>query len=215
MDRVITSLRTFKLTKDIRRALETLDRRLPQESDVSNHFLKLYREEWIGPEQYIYMDTKLLLNRFCLSTERLFSERDVTIGVYFFDSAEKRLWVGADPSVPKHFSEYANGLFVIGDIVDGETPEYVKRVVPIGDVDRSEHLISLNHRKDLLKADLRSFCTVPLLHNGRVIGHMNLFSRQPKAWSSEEILLIRRQATSIERRLMDVRDRFVQAAATI
>ncbi|TLS48563.1 hypothetical protein FE782_30085 [Paenibacillus antri] len=213
MDRMITSLRTFKLTKDIRRALATLDRRLLQESNVSNHLLKLYREEWIGPEQYIYMETKLLLNRFCLATERLFPERDVTMGVYFFDSAEKRLWVGADPSVPKHYSEYANGLSVIGDIVDGETPEYVKRVVPIRDVDSSEHLVSLNHRNDLLKADLRSFCTVPLLHNGRIIGHANLFSRQPKAWSLEESLLIRRQATSIESRLLDARDRFVQAAA--
>ncbi len=215
MDRFVTSLRSFKLTKEIRRLLATMERQLPKDANVSNHLLELYREEWIGPEQYIYMETRMLLNRFCLATERLFPSEDVTMGVYFFDASSKRLWNGAGPNVPGSYTEYANGLSAIPDILSDDAPEYVKTVLPIDDVDSSEHFVSLNHRRDLLRADIRAFCSVPLLHEHRVIGHVNLYSPRPRAWSMEESLLIRRQATGIEKRLLEVRDRFVQAAATL
>lgn len=215
MERIITSLRTVKLTKDIRRALVTMERRDPKEANLSNHLLELYREEWIGAEQYIYMETRLLLNRFCLATERLFPDSDVTMGVYFFDAGTKRLWVGAGPNAPASYNEYANGLSAIPDIVSDGTPEYTKTVLPVNDVDSCEHFVSLNHRRDLLKAGIRAFCSVPLVHDGRVIGHVNMYSARPKVWSPAESRLIESQAAGVERRLLDVKERFVRAAAAL
>ena len=216
MQRIVTSLKSFQLSKDVRQAVARIDRRLAGQKNVSDLLQKLYREEWIGLEHYIYMETKLRLNRICATTEKNFGGEDVSLGIYLFDQKEKRLWVGADPNVPGHYREYANGLCVASDITDEDgIPEYARQIVSIPDVDSSEHLVSLNHRRDLLKANIRAFCTTPLVIGDAVIGHANLYSPSARQWTNRDHLLLRRQVSAIEHRLLEVKERFIQAAATL
>jgi len=216
MDRIVTSLKTYQLSKDVRQAVMGLNRRLAGQKNVSELLQQLYREEMIGSEHYIYMETKLRLNRICAMTERQFGGKDICLGIYLFDQQEQRLWVGADPNVPNHYREYANGLCVAADINgDDGIPEYARRIVSIPDVDASEHFISLNHRRDLLKSNLRAFCTTPLVIGDKVIGNANLYSPRPKQWTADDHQLLRRQVANIEHRLLEVKERFIQAAATL
>ena len=215
MQSIIASLRSHRLTKETRSLLEKTGTLNPRDADISNHFLRLYREERIGAEQYIYIETRLLLNRFCLATERLFPDRDVSIGVYFYDAPQKRLWVGAGPSVPSEYAEYVNGLSTVPDIVHGDTPVYVNGVLPIADIDSSEHFVTLNHRRDLLRSDIRAFCSVPLTHGGNIIGHTSCYSSRPKEWNAQEIMLIKNQTRNVESRLLEAKARFIQAAAAM
>ncbi|HZG55675.1 GAF domain-containing protein [Paenibacillus sp.] len=215
MQTIIASLRHHRLTKETRRLLGMTGAINSQDADISNHLLRLYREELIGAEQYIYIETKLLLNRFCLAAERLFPARDVSMGVYFYDAPAKRLWSGGGPNVPPGYTEYANGLSAIPDIVLGDTPVYVNGVLPIDDVDSSEHVVALNHRRELLRSGISSFCAVPLTHEGNIIGHANLYSHRPKVWSPHEIMLIKHQARGIESKLLQAKARFIQAAAVM
>ncbi|HZG86110.1 GAF domain-containing protein [Paenibacillus sp.] len=215
MDRIVTSLKTFQLSKDVRQTVSKINRRLAGQKNVSDLLQQLYREEMIGSEHYIFMETKLRLNRICASIERHF-EDDVCLGIYLFDQQEKRLWVGADPNVPLHYREYANGLCVAADINGSDgVPEYGRRIVSIHDVESSEHFVSLNHRRDLLKSNIRAFCTTPLVIGDKVIGNANLYSPRPKQWSADDHSKLRRQVADIEHRLLEVKERFIQAASTL
>jgi GAF domain-containing protein len=172
--------------------------------------IDLYRQERIGAEHYWFMETKLALNRLCLSAEGLFPYRDVAVGVYFYERDRQRLWLGAAPHVPEHYNEYSQGLSVQADVKLGETPDYVQRFLSIPDVRRSEHIVADNHRRDLLKAKLLSFFCVPIVHEGQPIGHANFFAYRPRRWSFREGLLFQHRLSAFERRLAESKERFIR-----
>jgi len=214
MEPFVTSLRTYQLTKDVKRALREMDARLGAQSDLSGALLALYRQELIGAEHYVYLETRLLLNRFCRSVERLMGEGVLT-GLYFYDQAEARMWIGAAPSLPPAYNEYAQGLSAVPDAIRGDLPVYAREVVNIGDVRSSDHIVAVNHADALLGCGLRSICILPLAQNDRVVGFSTMYSKERRNWRRNDLNLLRSSVARVERLLSEVQDRFIRASVDL
>ncbi|MCA1029568.1 hypothetical protein LCL95_00820 [Bacillus timonensis] len=186
MDKIISSIKKFRLTKDIKDAISTINPSI-KSNDLSALMHQLYREELIGEVEYLTIETKVLLNRFCLLMEQKFS--DLYCGVYLYDEQENKIWNGAVPHLPEGYNEYSNGCSVENDIVEGEEiPVSIQDILAVSDVERAEDITSLNHKKDILKHGLHAFCTSPLSYSGQSLGHTVMFSKQKRPFTNDELI---------------------------
>jgi hypothetical protein len=102
---------------------------------------------------------------------------ELTFGVFLYEEHKHKIWNISTPNIPKGFYEYTQGLSVEQDIKVGEfEPAYIQDIFIIGDTDRSEGLIAANHRKEHLKYNLNSVCNIPMNYNGKIIGHLAIYS---------------------------------------
>jgi GAF domain-containing protein len=208
MKDIIDSLKHFKLTKEIRTILTQIHPMSTRESDLSNVFEKLYHADLIGRKELLSLETIMSLSQYCLSIEEKLN--GLLCGVYLFEEDEKRLWVGAAPSVQNGYREYSHGLDVKLDISGGaEEPIYIKNTYIVSNVERSEDIVTLNHKKALMADGFKSYCSTPLEYQGNMIGHTVLFSDQLRNFSDYEINMLQDQRNQIEKRLSQIKDEMI------
>lgn len=204
MDKIVHSLKSFRYTKEIREILSHIEPNLSEEKDIGEIFKELYENQIINESDFMAMETKMILNRFTMLMEKQFKGLDC--GIYLYDEKEKKLWNGSTRSVAASYNEYSHGLSAVNDFNDGdEIPIYLKKVVAISDVEKSEDIVSLNHKKDLLKSRYKALCCSPLQYNEKMIGHTVLFSKKKKEFTDAEIYLYNRYNQLIEEQLAKVK----------
>ncbi|WEG10970.1 hypothetical protein PU629_12360 [Pullulanibacillus sp. KACC 23026] len=186
MDKIVTSLREFKLTNDIKNMISSIDP-ANKSTDLSAVLRGYYDKDLIGESEYLALETKIVLKRFCLLMEQKFN--GLMHGVYLYDHKTNKVWNASVPNIPTGYNEYSNGASVEEDIQIGEhVPEQMKSILAVPDVDRAEDLTSLNHKKDLMKNGIYAYCSAPLSCNGSVIGHTAMFSKMKRDFSDKDLV---------------------------
>jgi len=214
MDSIVRVLKDFKLNKEIRMLVNNLNPRLNGNLNLSDVFLELYREDMIDAEHYIYLHTKLLLNRYCVIGEKLMEKHNIMVGVYLYDQQHQKAWVGGAPHIPQGYLEYSNGLSLAQDIAPGnEIPIYIRNIIAIDNVKTSKNSIALNHQDGLLSNGLLSFCCIPILHKTSNIGHIILLTSDPFDWRKLDTSGIFSSAQFLEEKLLDNKERFIRIAS--
>lgn len=204
MDKIVHSLKSFRYTKEIKEILSHIEPRLGDSTDIGEIFKELYENQIINELDFMAMETKIILNRFTMLMMKQFKGLDC--GIYLFDEKEKKVWNGSTSSVAASYNEYSHGLSIENDIKEGDDiPIYLKRILAVSDVDKSEDIVSLNHKKDVLKAGYKAFCCSPLQYNEKMIGHTVLFSKIKKEFTDREIYLYHRYNELIEEQLANVK----------
>ncbi|ALC91258.1 hypothetical protein AM500_16760 [Bacillus sp. FJAT-18017] len=205
MEKITQSLQNYKLTKEVRNLIKNMEPYLRTKNDLSLLFKNLYLHELIGESEYIAFQTKFMLNDFTGIMERKF--KDLSCGIYLYDEKDQKLWNGATSTINPAYNEYTNGLKVSNDIAEGDDlPLYIKNSIAIPNLDRGEDIISLNHKKDLIKSGYNAFCLVPLEHNGIRIGHTALLSKRVRDFTMKEITLVSEYNTLIEGKLAEIKN---------
>ncbi|WML49538.1 hypothetical protein RCG23_06000 [Neobacillus sp. PS3-34] len=200
MEKIVHSLKSFRYTKEIRKILSEIQPGFRDKHDLNSIFKDLYEKKIISEAEFMAMETKMLLNRFTLLMEHQFN--DLNCGVYLYDEKEKKLWNGSSSRVEPLYNEYSHGLSVINDIPDGDDiPIYGKGVIAITNVEKGEDIISLNHKRDLLKSSYKSICCCPLQYNDKMIGHTVLFSKEIREFTPDDLNSFNRYNELIEEKL--------------
>jgi hypothetical protein len=213
MDEIVSYLNNYKLKKEIKLLLNNLNPYFSQKQNLSEVFLELYRSDLLSAEHYLYMQTKLLLKRFCIWGEKSIEKHNISIAVYFYDQQQQTIWIGGAPSVPEAFVEYSNGLHVGSDIAPGEeSPLYTNTLFKISNVATSTNMIVLNHQQELLISGIMSFCCLPIIHNLCQIGHVTLYSPEPMDWNELDLLSISNSIQHLQASLFDAKEHFIQIA---
>jgi uncharacterized membrane protein YfhO len=208
MKEVVQSLQKYSLTKDIRNTLRTINPLIRSNNDLSTILLRLYEEDIIGENEYLAIETKMMLKQFCLLLERKY--KDLICGVYLHDENKNTLWNASTPNIPAGYNEYTNGMSTKLDIEDGDiVPVYVKDSLAVKDVERAEDITSLNHKRGLLENGLQSFCCSPLHYKGSMIGHTVAFSKSKRMFTMEEMALFLQYNKLIEEKLARIKDNLI------
>jgi hypothetical protein len=211
MDEIVSYLKNYKLKKEIKVLLNDLNPYFSQKQNLSEVFLELFRCDMLSAEHYIYMQTKLLLKRFCILGENSIEKHNISLAVYFYDQQQQTIWVGGAPRVPEELVEYSNGLHVGSDIAPGEdSPLYTNTLFNISNVATSTNMIVLNHQHELLINGIMSFCCLPIIHNLCQIGHVTLYSPEPMNWNELDLLSISNRIQHLQANLFDAKEHFIQ-----
>lgn len=201
MEEIVKSLREFTLTKEIQKILLTANPLLKNKHDILDVFKNLYQAEIIGADEFLAFETKFSLSHFCQLVERY--DKNTSCGIYLYDENEKKLWNGATPNVPSDYNEYSHGLSAIHDIKDGEEiPIYTKGALAVGNIERGEDIVSLNHKEALLRNGFNAYMTSPLNYKGKVIGHSLLLYKEKKIFTQLEIERFAKLSGMIEENLV-------------
>lgn len=208
MNEIVTSLKKFKLTHDIKKIISSIDP-ANKSNNISAVLRKYYSEDLIGETEYLTLETKILLTRFCLLLERKYP--DLMCGVYLYDMEDNKMWNGAVPNIPNGYSDYSNGVSVEDDIQTGEIiPAQMKTVLAVHDIEKAEDLTSLNHKSDLIKNGIYAYCATPLTYNGSLIGHTALFSDHKRKFSNKELVQYTLYNRLIEENLVQRKDQLLR-----
>lgn len=117
--------------------------------------------------------------------------------------------------MPAGYNEYCHGLYIGQDIQPNEnTPEYIHKIVAIDHIKKSDHLVALNHGKELLANGVNSICTTPLQINNNYIGHMVMFCDRVHHWNSRGKNYITRKSQRISSILLEAKEYFIRLAST-
>ncbi|NHN34965.1 GAF domain-containing protein [Paenibacillus agricola] len=205
MKDIINSLKHFKLTKEIRTILTQLHPVNARQSDLSNVFEKLYHADLIGMQELLSIETRMSLSHYCMAMEEKLN--GLLCVVYLYEEDEKRLWIGAGPSIPDGYKEYSHGLNVNMDIPGGaKDPIYIKNTLIVSNVERAQDIVTLNHKKKMMVDGFKSYCCSPLEYQGKLIGHTVLFSEQLRDFSDYEINMFQDHRNQIEKKLSQIKD---------
>jgi GAF domain-containing protein len=205
MKDMIDSLKHFKLTKEIRTLLTQICPMNTRQPDLSNVFEKLYHADLIGRKELLSLETIMSLSQYCLSIEEKLN--GLLCVVYLYEEDEKRLWLGAGPSIPDGYKEYSHGLDVKLDIRGGaEEPIYIRNTLIVSNVEHGQDIVTLNHKKELMADGFKSYCSTPLEYQGKMIGHTVLFSDHLRDFSDYEINMFQEHRNQIEKKLSQIKD---------
>jgi hypothetical protein len=204
VEKIVHSLKSFQYTKEIKKILSQIQPGLTNKHDLNTIFKDLYENKIISEVEFMAMETKMMLTRFTNLMAHNFN--NLECGIYLYDEKEKKVWNGSTSNVSPIYNEYSHGLSVENDIMDGDDlPIYGKNVVAIKNVDRGEDIISLNHKKDIIKSGYQSFCCSPIQFNDNMIGHMVMFSKEIREFSPYEVKLFSHYIVLIEEQLARTR----------
>ncbi|MEC0258643.1 hypothetical protein PAEVO_16070 [Paenibacillus sp. GM2FR] len=205
MEEIIESMKHYKLSKEIKKLLAQIHPMNKGQTDLSNLFEKLYHADLIGMQEKLSLETRMYLNQYCLAMEEKLN--GMLCVVYLYEENEKRLWLGAGPSMPGSYKEYSHGLDVKLDILGGsEVPVYIRNVLIVDDIYRSEDLVTLNHKKAMLEDGFKSYCCTPLGYQDKMIGFTVLFSDQQRDFTDYEIDMFQDNRNQIEKKLSQIKD---------
>jgi hypothetical protein len=208
MSDIVKSLKHFQLEKEVRMLLKNINPLITTNNlkSITSH---LYLNNIIDRNDFLVINTKLLTNRFCNYIEATYP--NLKCGIYLYDEHQKTIWNCAAPHVPEEYNEYSQGLFVGGDIAAGETdPIYVNKIIVVGDVVNSDDLISMNHRKELLKNGLLSFSTAPLKYKNKIIGYQVLYSFEKWEPQAKEVQAFFAYTKFLEENLLYIKQQLIE-----
>lgn len=204
MDKIIHSLKSFRYTKEIREILSEIEPTMKDKLDLSEIFKQLYKNNIISEVDLMAMETKMMLNRCTNILEHRI--KGIDCGIYLFDEKDQNLWNGSTSNVAQHYNEYSHGLSAINDIQDGDKiPVYGKKVIAVSNVEKGEDIVSLNHKRDLLKAGYQALCCIPIQYNDKMVGHTVVFSKDVREFTIHEINMFKRGNEMIEEQLARVK----------
>jgi GAF domain-containing protein len=208
MKEIIDSLKYFKLSKEIRKLLTQIHPMNAGQTDLFKVFEKFYYADLIERQELLSLETRMSLSQYCLAMEEKL--KGLLCVVYLYEEDEKRLWLGAGPSIPDAYKEYSHGLDVKMDIPGGaEEPIYIRNTLIVSNVEHGQDIVTLNHKKEMTADGFKSYCCTPLEYQGKMIGHTVLFSDQLRDFSDYEINMFQDHRNQIEKRLSQIKDEMI------
>ncbi|MEK0317290.1 GAF domain-containing protein [Cohnella sp. 56] len=186
MEQIVTSLRKFKETRELKKLLARLDPSGKHESNLAVQLLQLYQEELIGRSEYLALRAKIATGHYL---SRLRSDCPELRGaLYLYDTDKLRIWNASVSHMPDVFNEYTQGLDVGPDIPEqSPAPVYATHMLKIENVLRSDHPIVSNHYDMYKRAAIQSFVTLPLVHGSESIGYQFISAERPREFTAQEL----------------------------
>lgn len=209
MESLVLDLALYRLSNAVLSCLEELEKpnSLAKTNDLELRFQELLRQGEITKEEYIYVHTRILLNKFCYKIEERIG-RGAMAGFLFYSRDHHALYFGAGANYPPELKAFIHGHPPTVDLKYGENSIFYGkkgwRVIPSLEHWEDEH-DKYNFKAVFEKTNVKSLFSKRLFLNGFVFGTFECYFPHKGGPTQEEVDLILSEVQPIKEELYHLR----------
>jgi hypothetical protein len=165
--------------------------------------LNLYNKGLISQSEYLFYQTKFIIQHTTSSIEKVFLGGHC--GIYVYDDVEQCIWNVFSNSMSNEFNGWINGLSIEENSVCFIHNEYLFNQNILLDTPD----LPKKYREILLKFGYRSLLIHPLMHNNQVQGYSVLLFKEQRILNDIELPYFITQSNFLVEKLYSYRSHFM------